>query len=105
MTTEYKSPLTLTTPVEVMRQLGARIKDKRLAANLTQAGLATRSGVSTGSIKRFESTGEISLKSLLKIALVLRCLNEMDELFKEDDKPKSLFIEQKPVNRKRGKIK
>jgi transcriptional regulator with XRE-family HTH domain len=44
---------------------------KRLDKNPTQEGLAKRSGVSLGSLKRFESSGHISLESLLKLALVL----------------------------------
>ena len=39
------------------------------------------SGVSYGSIKRFESTGQISLKSLIKIATSLGVVNEIRSLF------------------------
>ena len=39
------------------------------------------SGVSYGSIKRFESTGQISLKSLTKIATSLGVVNELRSLF------------------------
>ena len=39
------------------------------------------SGVSLGSLKRFESTGEISLISLLKLAIVLDCAEEFEQLF------------------------
>jgi hypothetical protein len=43
--------------------------------------MAARSGVSLGSIKRFEGTGEISLTSLLRIAAVLRYETDFDRLF------------------------
>ena len=39
---------------EVMQEIAERAKFKRLEQNLTQEGLALRSGVSLGSIKRFE---------------------------------------------------
>lgn len=39
------------------------------------------SGVSLGSLKRFENTGEISLVSLLKLAIVLDCAEEFEQLF------------------------
>ncbi len=39
------------------------------------------SGVSLGSLKRFELTGEVSLFSLTKIAIALRCEDELDNLF------------------------
>ena len=39
------------------------------------------SGVSYGSIKRFETTGQISLLSLTKIAMALDVADELRELF------------------------
>ena len=62
---------TLKSQQEVMQEIAERAKLKRLEQNLTQEGLALRSGVSLGSIKRFERSGEISLKSLIDIALAL----------------------------------
>ena len=49
-----------------MQEIAERAKFRRLEQNLTQEGLALRSGVSLGSIKRFERSGEISLKSLME---------------------------------------
>lgn len=46
--------LSLKTPKEVQKDLTDRLKAKRLFQNLSQIGLANRSGVSLGSIKRFE---------------------------------------------------
>ena len=43
--------------------------------------LAARSGVSLGSLKRFEQSGEISLQSLTKIAIALDVENELEDLF------------------------
>ena len=59
-----------------------RFKKRRKEANLTQRKLALRSGVSYGSIRRFESTGEISLYSLLSIANSIGCLEDFDNIFK-----------------------
>ena len=58
--------------------LASRFKARRLALNLTQQGLAQRSGVSWGSLKRFERTGLVALDSLLRLALVLDCLADFD---------------------------
>jgi len=44
--------------------------------------LAKKSGVSLGSIKRFEQTDQISLASLLKLAHLLERLEDFDMLFK-----------------------
>ena len=48
---------------------------------ITQKQLAARSGVSLGSLKRFEQSGEISLQSLTKIAIALDVENELEDLF------------------------
>ena len=69
----------LKTPTEVMKDVALRVKSKRLALNLTQEGAALRSGVSLGSLKRFESTGQISLESLLKLAHAVNSLSDFDD--------------------------
>ncbi|MEO0629001.1 MAG: helix-turn-helix transcriptional regulator, partial [Bacteroidota bacterium] len=49
-------------------------------AGYTQADLARRSGVSLGSLKRFEQSGQISLDNLLKLARILGKLEEFDRV-------------------------
>lgn len=73
--------LNFLTPTDYLPQIAKNAKDKRLSLNLSQQTLASRSGVSLGTIKKFEMTGKISLESLLKLALVLDALNTFDELF------------------------
>ena len=70
------------TEESVLNNMVARVKKKRKAMKISQKSLAEQSGVSYASIRRFESTGEISLVSLLKIAHALQCLNDIEELFK-----------------------
>ncbi len=48
-----------------------RVIGKRRAAKYSQVELAQRSGVSLGSLKRFEQSGEIALTALIKIAFTL----------------------------------
>ncbi len=96
--------LSLKTPKEVALDIASRLRARRLAQNLTQAGLASRAGMSTPSLKRFEKTGEISFVSLLRIALVLGCLDECENLFTTAPAPASLFTPE-PKARKRGTIK
>lgn len=99
--------LFLTTPQEAASNLAARAKARRLAMNLTQEGLARRSGVTLPSLKRFERTGQISLESLLKLALVLDCLQEFERLFSAAPaQPASLdeLLAAQPV-RKKGRLK
>lgn len=49
----------------------------------SQEELSKRSGVSLGSIKRFESTGNISFLSLTKIAVALDAVDGIKALFTE----------------------
>ena len=70
------------TPQDTRQELAERARKRRLALNLSQGGLARRSGISPGTIKRFEKTGHISIDSLLKIALVLDASGEFDGIFK-----------------------
>lgn len=53
----------------------------RKRKKITQKQLTARSGVSLGSLKRFEQSGEISLQSLTKIAIALDVENELEDLF------------------------
>ena len=76
--------LSLKSPKDVLEEVRDRFKRRRLALNLTQAGLAKRSGVALGSLKRLETTGLVAFDSLLKLALVLDCLGDFDKLAAED---------------------
>jgi len=58
-----------------------RLRERRLELNLTQKGLASKAGVSLGTLKRFENSYEISLKHLIMLALVLDATEEFEQLF------------------------
>jgi len=72
-------------PIEIMQELKAKFRERRKSLGYTQNELATRSGVSLGSLKRFERSGQISLESLLKLALVLECLGEFGNVCEKRD--------------------
>ena len=59
-------------------KLAGRIRGIRKRRSISQKKLSEMSGVSYGSIKRFETTGQISLLSLTKLAFAL---NEVDTEF------------------------
>lgn len=71
----------LRSPADINMQIAHRMQKKRKANKLTQIQLAEKSGVSLGSVKRFERLGEISLSSLIKIAFILDCEDDFDALF------------------------
>lgn len=72
----------VTTKQSIKYDLVNRFKKRRAESGLSQKELSKRSGVSYGSIRRFESTGDISLSSLLKISDAIDCLEDFNYLFK-----------------------
>ena len=79
------------TPNDIQDILKQKIKNRRKELKITQNELSLRSDVSLGSIKRFESSGQISLESLLKIAFVLDCLEDFKSICtKKDILPNSI---------------
>lgn len=81
--------LDVKTPNEIDREIAGRIRQLRKRRNLSQKRLSEKSGVSLGSVKRFEQSGEISLRSLTKIAMALRIDEELKVLF-ADVPPESI---------------
>ena len=71
------------TPQEMQKAIAQQLRSLRLELNLTQKTLSEKSGVSYGSLKKFEHTGQISLESLLKLSLVLGRMDNFKVLFVE----------------------
>ena len=69
------------TPEELDQKLAQRVRKIRKRRSITQEKLASISGVSYVSIKRFETTGQISLLSLTKIAIALDLADELRNIF------------------------
>ena len=69
------------TAEEIDLLVAKRISRIRKRRGITQERLSERSGVSFGSIKRFERTGQISLLSLTKLAAALGCADDIRTLF------------------------
>lgn len=68
-------------PVALAAGIAERLKQRRLELNLTRKVLAEKSGVSQGTLKRFEDSHEISLKHILMLAVVLNSTEEFETLF------------------------
>ncbi len=74
------------TPNNVGKALAKRHSALRKQLKLSQAEIAERSGVSLGSLKRFETTGQISLQSLLKLAHLMDRLADFESIFQPKEK-------------------
>lgn len=77
------------TPGELQTLIADRIRRIRKRRKISQKKLSELSGVSLGSVKRFEQSGEVSFLSLIKIATALGLNNELERLF-EDVPPLSI---------------
>ena len=77
------SALVWETAEELNQKLAERVRNIRRRRSISQQKLADMSGVSYGSIKRFEQTGQISLLSLTRIAMALDIAGELRNLFIE----------------------
>lgn len=73
--------LTNITPKDIDKLIAGRIRNIRRRRKISQQELGEKAGVSLGSVKRFEQTGEISLMSLTKITIALGIDDEMKNLF------------------------
>ena len=69
------------TAEELDQKLAQRVRNIRKRRSISQEKLASMSGVSYGSIKRFETSGQISLISLTKIAMALDIADDIRNLF------------------------
>lgn len=61
--------------------LGARAQQLRLSRNLTQQELATNAGVGLKQLRRFESTGDGTLETAVRIAVALGAQDAFGALF------------------------
>ena len=69
------------TAEELDQKLAGRVRNIRKRRSISQEKLAQMSGVSYGSIKRFEASGQISLISLTKIAMALENADELRNIY------------------------
>ena len=69
------------TAEELDQKLARRVRNIRKRRSISQEKLAQMRGVSYGSIKRFEASGQSSLISLTKIAMALEIADELRSIF------------------------
>lgn len=97
--------INMATPQEMQKAIAQQARELRLELNLSQQTLSEKSGVSYGSLKKFEQTGQISLESLLKIAMALGKMDDFKALFAPAPVTKALSLDEliSDGKRKRGR--
>ncbi len=68
--------MSLITVSKAQNKLAGYMRARRLDRELTQEGLAERSGVKLRTLRKFEQKGLISLESFLKLTTALGCLED-----------------------------
>ena len=80
-----ENPYPLHTPEEVAQELAQKARRLRLFRNWKQTTLAERSGVTLASLRRFERTGQVSLKNLLRLCFALGRLDDFQPVLLHAD--------------------
>ena len=93
------------TSEEIIMGVAERLTRIRKRRKITQQELSVKSNVSYGSIKRFETSGQISLISLTKLCVALECTDEIKRLFTDVEYKniEEVLCEQKTSKSKRTK--
>jgi transcriptional regulator with XRE-family HTH domain len=65
----------------MLKELGRRAKQLRVLRNLQQAELASRAGLTRGTVARFENSGRASIENVLRIATALGAEDPFGRLF------------------------
>jgi len=73
-------------PVEAKKTLANQAKETRLARGWKRETLSKHTGIPVPTIKRYETTGDISFQQFLKLVFVLGDLNILKEVFKPEDR-------------------
>ena len=89
---------------EITHAIALRLKRRRLANQLTQQGLADRSGVPLGTLKKFERSGQISLQSFVRLAIALRDERALEQLMREQKFSTLDEVLDSDKKRQRGRI-
>ena len=65
----------------LLKGISERVKEKRLERNFTQKAFVKRAGMGYDAYRKFEQTGEITLRNLVLCAIALDELDGFTELF------------------------
>src|SRR6185437_7695075 len=85
----------------VLHELGGRFERRRIDANLTQAALAERAGVSKRTVERIEAGQSTDFQLLVRTLRALRLFDELDRLVPDLPQSPMALLKHKGRERKR----
>lgn len=68
-------------PGEIVKLLCERLRQERIARQMTQSEVAARAGVGVNTVSNLESGKNIGFESVVRVAMVLGRLQELEQLF------------------------
>jgi transcriptional regulator with XRE-family HTH domain len=89
------------TDTAVLKELGARLERRRLAAGLTQENLADEAGVSKRTVERIEVGRSTDFVMLLRVLRVLRLIETFDQWISDVPQSPLLLLKSRGRTRKR----
>lgn len=90
---------------EILKKIGAKLKEVRLAVNMKQKELSEKSGLSMFSISQMETGHNTSVLSLVQVLRALDRMDLLDPFLKERQVDAELlekFIQSQPPQRQRA---
>ena len=84
----------------ILKEFGARIRQYRIALNMTQAELADKCGISSSTEVRVENGTDSKISSYIKILNALGLTQNMDLLLPEPQPDFQALFEQKPARKR-----
>ncbi len=95
-----------TTIEDALSELGERVKETRIASEMTQEELAEKAGISYSSLYRLESGKSVQTDSLLRVLKALNMLQKLDVVLpKQEISPMEMLapVKKKKIYRKSAK--
>ncbi len=84
----------------ILKEIGERIKQQRIAMNITQAELAERCGISSSTEVRIENGVDSKFSNYIRILSALNISENLDILIPESQPNLKDFFEEKPARKR-----
>lgn len=89
----------------VLRELGRRLAQRRIALEYTQSELAAEAGISKRTVERIENGGSTQITSLIRILRGLKLLEGLDDLIPETGSRPLELLRSRGIERRRASSK
>lgn len=69
--------------ISIMKEIGLRVKDTRIASELTQKELAEKAGIAQRTVERIENGENIKIENILNVLRALQLIQNIENLIPE----------------------